>query len=249
MLETTDLSAGYGALPVVREVNFSVSAGEIVLVLGPNGAGKSTLMKTMAGFLRPKSGAISLDGGSLVGRTPEGIARRGLRLVLEGHRIFPELTIEDNLRLGQLSLPRRRRLSMKEVFARSFDVFPILGAKRNDMAQSLSGGQQQMLALVQAWTAQPKVLLCDEPSLGLAQSLVPEILAFLRDRADEGMAVVLVEQLIEHPLAVADRVVMLRQGGVLIDGPASDFTDREYVARLMVGEETPNSHAGARGSA
>lgn len=247
MLETVNLSAGYGTLPVVRNVDFSVSAGEIVLVLGPNGAGKSTLMKTLAGFLQPKGGSISLDGESLVGRNPESIARRGLRLVLEGHRVFPELTIEDNLRLGQLALPRSRRLPITDVFERSFEVFPILGKKRNDMAQSLSGGQQQMLALVQAWTAQPKVLLCDEPSLGLAQSLVPEILAFLRDRADEGMGVVLVEQLIEHPLAVADRVVMLRQGSVLIDGPAADFSDRDYVARLMIGEETPGVGAGVSG--
>ncbi|MEH3033698.1 MAG: ABC transporter ATP-binding protein [Aeromicrobium erythreum] len=241
MLESRQVAAGYGALPVVRDVDFSVAAGEIVLVLGPNGAGKSTLMKTLAGFVTPTSGSVELDGQSLVGRTPEAIARAGLRLVLEGHRIFPELSIEDNLRLGQLALPRGRRLPIQEVFERSFDVFPILGRKRLDMAQSLSGGQQQMLALVQAWTAQPKVLLCDEPSLGLAQSLVPEILAFLRDRADEGMGVVLVEQLIDHPLAVADRVVMLRQGSVLVEGPAADFADRDHVARLMIGEETPTA--------
>ncbi|AWB93244.1 ABC transporter ATP-binding protein [Aeromicrobium chenweiae] len=247
MLETVNLSAGYGTLPVVRDVDFTVSAGEIVLVLGPNGAGKSTLMKTLAGFLEPKAGSITLGGESLGGRNPESIARAGLRLVLEGHRVFPELTIEDNLRLGQLALPRSRRLPIGEVFDRSFDVFPILGKKRKDMAQSLSGGQQQMLALVQAWTAQPKILLCDEPSLGLAQSLVPEILSFLRDRADEGMGVVLVEQLIEHPLAVADRVVMLRQGSVLIDGPAADFADRDYVARLMTGEETPGVPSGVSG--
>jgi branched-chain amino acid transport system ATP-binding protein len=239
MLEATNVSAGYGSLPVVHGVDFSVAAGEIVLVLGPNGAGKSTLMKTLAGFLRPSAGPVVLDGVQLNAMTPERIAQHGLRLVLEGHRVFPEISVEDNLRLGQLALPRRRRLPIEQVFARSFEVFPILGAKRKDEAQSLSGGQQQMLALVQAWTAQPKVLLCDEPSLGLAQSLVPEILAFLRARADEGMGVVLVEQLIEHPLTVADRVVMLRQGTVLTSGPVSDFADRERVARLMIGEETP----------
>lgn len=237
MLTVNGLSSGYGSLPVIRDLDFSVEPGEIVLVLGPNGAGKSTFLKTLAGFLPPRSGSITLDDQSLVGRKPESIARSGVRLVLEGHRIFPELSIEDNIRLGQLALPRNRRLPIGEVLDRSFDVFPVLGQKRKDMAQSLSGGQQQMLSLVQAWTAQPKVLLCDEPSLGLAQALVPEILAFLKARASEGMGVVLVEQLIDHPLAVADRVVMLRQGSVLAEGPAAQFADREHVARLMLGEE------------
>jgi branched-chain amino acid transport system ATP-binding protein len=239
MLQVRGISSGYGSLPVLRDIDFTVDDGEIVLILGPNGAGKSTFLKTLSGFLTPQSGSITLDGKSLVGRKPEDIARSGVRLVLEGHRIFPELSIEDNLRLGQLALPRTKRIPIDRVFARSFEVFPILGAKRKDMAQSLSGGQQQMLALVQAWTAQPRVLLCDEPSLGLAQALVPSILAFLKARAEEGMGVVLVEQLIEHPLAVTDRVVMLRQGSVLTEGPAAQFTDRDHVARLMIGDDRP----------
>lgn len=245
MFQAKNVSSGYGSLPVIRNVDFTVDDGEIVLVLGPNGAGKSTFLKTLSGFLEPQSGSITLDGRALVGRKPEDIARAGVRLVLEGHRIFPELSIEDNLRLGQLALPRTKRLPIEKVYSRSFEVFPILGTKRKEMAQSLSGGQQQMLALVQAWTAQPKVLLCDEPSLGLAQALVPEILAFLKARADEGMGVVLVEQLIDHPLAVADRVVMLSQGSVLTQGPATQFADRDYVARLMIGEDRPGASMAA----
>lgn len=236
MLKVENVTAGYGAIPVIQGVDFEISPGEIVLLLGPNGAGKSTLLKTIGGFNNPQAGTISLEGEKLAGLKPEKIARRGVRLVLEGHRIFPELSVEDNIRLGQLALPRSRRLPLSEVYERSYEVFPILGTKRKDAAQSLSGGQQQMLALVQAWTAQPKFLLCDEPSLGLAQSLMPEIFAFLRARADEGMGVVLVEQLVEHPLAVADRVAIFKRGAIAVEGPASQFSDREELAKLLIGE-------------
>lgn len=236
MLKVENVTAGYGAIPVIQGVDFEISPGEIVLLLGPNGAGKSTLLKTIAGFNTPQAGSISLEGEKIVGLKPEKIARRGVRLILEGHRIFPELSVEDNIRLGQLALARARRLPLSEVYERSYDVFPILGTKRKDAAQSLSGGQQQMLALVQAWTAQPRFLLCDEPSLGLAQSLMPEIFAFLRARADEGMGVVLVEQLVEHPLAVADRVAIFKRGAISVEGPASQFSDRRELAKLLIGE-------------
>jgi len=236
MLKVENVTAGYGAIPVIQGINFEVAPGQISLVLGPNGAGKSTLLKTIAGFLAPQAGTISLDGQSFDGLKPQKIARRGVRIVLEGHRIFPELSVRDNIKLGQLALKRENRLSLEEVFERSFEVFPILGQKQREPAQSLSGGQQQMLALVQAWTAQPKYLLCDEPSLGLAQSLMPDIFAFLRARADEGMGIVLVEQLIEHPLAVADRVAILKRGGIAAEGPVSEFSDREELSKLLIGE-------------
>lgn len=235
MLSIKDLSSGYGKLPVVRNFTFAPRPGEITLVLGPNGAGKTTLLRSMCGFIQPQSGTISFNGESLVGLKPEAISKRGVRLVLEGHRIFPDLSVEDNLRLGQLVVAKDERRPAKEIFDRAFEVFPVLGEKRKLAASSLSGGQQQMLALVQAWTANPHVLMCDEPSLGLAQSLIPDILDFLRTLADEGMAVVLVEQLVKQPLAVADRVIFMRQGELLIDGPPQAFADPEYVSELMVG--------------
>ena len=237
MFKVENVTAGYGKIPVIQNVNFHVNPGEIVLVLGPNGAGKSTLLKTMAGFLTPQSGTITLDGNSLRGLKPEKIARKGARIVLEGHRIFPELSVEDNIKLGQLALKRDERLPLKEVLDRSYEVFPILGEKRTDQAQSLSGGQQQMLSLVQAWTAQPKFLLCDEPSLGLAQSLMPEIFSFLRARADEGMGIVLVEQLVERPLKVADRVVIFKRGTVTGEGHVSEFPDARQLAKMLIGDQ------------
>lgn len=236
MLTVDQLSSGYGNLPVIRDLNFVAKAGEITLVLGPNGAGKTTLLKTICGFIKHRSGSVRLDQINLGGLKPEQIARQGARLVLEGHRVFPELSVEDNIRLGQVALSRSERRPDQELFERAYEVFPILGEKRKLHASGLSGGQQQMLALVQAWSARPKVLLCDEPSLGLAQSLIPDILRFLRSLADEdGMAVVLVEQLVQQPLAVADRVVFLRQGTVLLDEGPEKFADPEYVSGLMTG--------------
>lgn len=236
MLNIENLHSGYGTLPVVRDFNFAPKPGEITLILGSNGAGKTTLLKTIAGFIKPTEGRIRFGEDELVGLKPEAVARKGVRLVLEGHRIFPELSVEDNLRLGQVAVPRRQRRSEAEMFERAFDVFPVLGEKRKLHASGLSGGQQQMLALVQAWTSNPKVLLCDEPSLGLAQSLIPDILRFLRNLADEdGMAVVLVEQLVRQPLEVADRVVFMRQGSILLEDGPERFSDIDYVSRLMVG--------------
>lgn len=236
MLHIENLHSGYGTLPVVRDFTFAPKAGEITLVLGPNGSGKTTLLKTIAGFIKPTQGVIRLADENLVGLKPEGVARKGIRLVLEGHRVFPELSVEDNLRLGQVGVPRDKRRPDAVILERAFDVFPVLGEKRKLPASGLSGGQQQMLALVQAWSANPKVLMCDEPSLGLSQSLIPDILRFLRTLAkEEGMAVVLVEQLVRQPLEVADRVVFMRQGSVLIEDGPEKFADIDYVSRLMTG--------------
>ena len=194
-------------------------------------------MRTIAGFIKPTAGTIEFDRRFLVGLRPDAVAKQGLRLVLEGHRIFPDLSVQDNIRLGQLAVPRSEQLTDADMFERAFEVFPVLGDKRSLPASGLSGGQQQMLALVQAWISNPKILMCDEPSLGLSQALIPDILTFLRARADEGMTVVLVEQLVKQPLAVADRVVFVRAGSVLLEGPPEQFADAEYVGRLLTGQE------------
>jgi len=235
MLLAEGISAGYGRMTVLRNVTLSVEPGEIVLVLGPNGAGKSTLMKALSGLLPLQGGALRVGDEDLTGLNAERLSRRGIRHVLEGHRVFPELTVQENLRLGQLALPRGQRLPDDEVIERASETFPFLGEKRRLLAQSLSGGQQQMLALAQAWAARPDFLLCDEPSLGLAQSLVPDILSFFRDRAREGMGVLLVEQLVDQPLSVADRVVVLRQGVIVAEGKTADFANRTALTELMLG--------------
>ncbi len=235
MLTVENLCAGYGKLPVVRDVSLAAEPGKITLLLGPNGAGKTTLLRSICGFNSVQSGSVSLGGRDITGRKPETIAKLGLRLVLEGHRVFPDLTVEDNIRLGQLALPAARRVGEQEMFRRAFGVFPVLDEKRRLHARQLSGGQQQMLALAQAWTAQPDVLMADEPSLGLAESLIPDILSFLRMLADEGTTVVLVEQMVKQAMLVADEVHFLRQGELIASGGPQAFSDPDYIGRLMVG--------------
>jgi branched-chain amino acid transport system ATP-binding protein len=222
LLEVRNLHAGYGIVPVIEDVSLTANPGEILLIGGENGAGKSTLMRAIAGFNRPTSGQVLLEGKPLQGLAPEVIARTGLRLVLDGHRVFPELSVYDNLRMGAAARPGDRAgfaAAVDEIYA----VFPILAEKRRAYARDLSGGQQQMLALGQAFVAQPKVLLCDEPSMGLAQALLPPILAFLRRWAETGTAVVIVEQHLKVTAPYADRAIIIERGKVKLECPADQL--------------------------
>lgn len=229
MLELRNLSSGYGKIPVVRDVSLKVDAGEIVLIAGENGAGKSTLMRTIGGFIRPERGDVMFDGRNIAGLSPEAIAQNGLRLVLDGHRVFPEISVRDNLRLGVV----RGRTSVSDQ-AHALEVivetFPILKEKLGNLARDLSGGQQQMLALGQAFMAAPKFLLCDEPSLGLARALLPQILEFLKNWAKQGVGIIMVEQHIEFALEFADRAVFFERGGIRFDAPADKFMSLVEVA-------------------
>jgi branched-chain amino acid transport system ATP-binding protein len=233
MLEICGLHAGYGRVPVLHDINLTVAPGEIVLILGPNGAGKSTLLRSICGFIRPTAGQVKLDGADVTGMFPEEIARRGMRLVLDGHRVFPELSVRDNIRLGGAF--RRRRGDFESMVAPALDMFPILRQKLHVPARDLSGGQQQMLALAQAFVAEPKVLLCDEPSLGIAQALIPPILDFLKQWAANGTAVVIVEQQIDSALAVADRAVVMERGEIRLTGTAKDLRQDERVRAIYLG--------------
>lgn len=234
MIELKQVSAGYDRMTVNRNIDLTINPGKILLVLGPNGAGKTTLMRALSGMIPVSQGDITLDGVPFGKRSTEQLARDGVRHVLEGHRVFPEISVEDNIRLGQAPVERDKRLKSDELLERAFEVFPILGEKRKLLARSLSGGQQQMLALVQAWSGQPRFLLCDEPSLGLAQALIPDILSFLKARAAEGMGVVLVEQLVDQPLAAADEVVMIKQGEIVFTSDQADMKDRDHLVNLML---------------
>jgi branched-chain amino acid transport system ATP-binding protein len=233
MLEIKKLHAGYGRVPVLRDVSLTVASGEIVLVLGANGAGKSTLLRTAAGFIKPYSGNVLLGGADVTGLPPETIVRRGLRLVLDGHRVFPELTVADNIRLGAAA--RGANGSFEAMTAPVFEVFPILKEKLRSQARDLSGGQQQMLALAQAFVAQPQVLLCDEPSLGLAQALIPPILGFLRKWAQQGTAILIVEQQIEIALSVADRALVMEGGEIRLSGTAAELKADRRVQEIYLG--------------
>ncbi len=224
MLNVQNLSAGYGSMPVLHDIALSVQPGEILLVAGENGAGKTTLLRTLAGFIRPGAGTVTLGDTDITGLAPEKIARAGLRLVLDGHRVFPDLTVLDNLRLG--ATLRFDRRSFEQGLDAIFAVFPVLRERLRSRARDLSGGHQQMRALGQAFVAQPLVLLCDEPSTGLAQMLVPPILGFLRAWAAQGTAIVVVEQHVRMALQFADRVVLLDRGRLTLSTAASEFSAR-----------------------
>ena len=221
MLEAKDLCSGYGSVPVLRNVSLSVDPGEIILIVGENGAGKTTLLRTLGGFIAPTSGSVRLGDEDITGVPPEFMPDRGLRLVLDGHRVFPELSVLDNLRLGVTR--RITKANFEQAAGEVFAMFPVLRQNLRVRARDLSGGQQQMLALGQAFVAQPKVLLCDEPSTGLAQALLPTILEFLRRWARLGTAIVIVEQHIRIALPVADRVLVMERGEITWNTPPAEF--------------------------
>jgi branched-chain amino acid transport system ATP-binding protein len=234
MLETRNLHSGYGRVPVLRGISLALQPGEILLVLGANGAGKSTLLRTIVGFIKPTAGSVHFDGADVSGRTPEELARLGLRLVLDGHRVFPNLTVADNIRLG--AAMHGGRPSFETLAGPAFEMFPILREKLHEPARDLSGGQQQMVALAQAFASRPKVLLCDEPSLGLAQALVPPILAFLQAWARSGTAVVIVEQQIGLAISIADKAIVIDRGEEKLSGRAADLRNDPRVQHIYMGD-------------
>ena len=225
MLEAKNISAGYGSVPVLRDVDVRVDKGEIVLIVGENGAGKSTLLRTLGGFIKPDKGTVMYNGEDVTGQSPEKLVRKGLRLVLDGHRVFPEISVWDNLRLGAAAKPADKA-GFDRAVENILTVFPILKEKLKAYARDLSGGQQQMLALGQAFVAQPQVLLCDEPSTGLAQALLPPILTFLKNWAASGTAIIIVEQHIDIALPVADRAMVIERGQVKLSCAASDLKEQ-----------------------
>ncbi|WP_342643657.1 ABC transporter ATP-binding protein [Rhodoligotrophos ferricapiens] len=233
MLEIRELRSGYGRVPVLHGVDLSLKPGEILLVLGANGAGKSTLLRTIAGFIKPTSGSVLFENSDIAGRPPEELARAGLRLVLDGHRVFPNISVADNIRLGAVMHGAKR--SFEELAGPAFEMFPILREKLHQPARELSGGQQQMVALAQAFAAKPKVLLCDEPSLGLAQALLPQILDFLREWARSGTGIIIVEQQIGVALHVADRAMVIERGEVKLSGTADELRTNPRVQDIYMG--------------
>jgi branched-chain amino acid transport system ATP-binding protein len=220
-LSITDVVAGYGGVLALRGVSLAVQPGTITAVLGANGAGKTTLLATISGFVRPREGRISMDGTDLTRRRPEEIARAGLAHVPEGQGVITELTVEENLRLGALWRPGRA--SRAEALTDTFRRFPLLAAARGRSAGTLSGGERQILVIARALMARPRVLLLDEPSLGLAPKMVAQIMALIRQLRDEaGLTVLLVEQNARSALAIANQGIVLNLGRVVA---ATDATE------------------------
>ncbi len=218
LLSLTGLTAGYGKIGVLQGVDLFVRPGEIVALLGPNGAGKTTLLSAISGLL-PWTGQGSFGGQDLAGISPREAARRGLVHVIEGHRVFTQLSVADNLLLAGYDLPARERASRVE---EALSYFPEIAAKRADKGGALSGGQQQMLAVAQGLVRRPRLLMLDEPSAGLSPVLVDRVLSVAGALRDAGTAILLVEQLIEKALGLADRVYAMAQGRIVLEAATSE---------------------------
>jgi branched-chain amino acid transport system ATP-binding protein len=233
MLEIEDLHVSYAHVQAVRGVSVSVLPGKITLVLGPNGAGKTTTLKAIAGIEPPVSGTVTLDGTDITGLPSHAIVRRGVALVPEGRRVFGPLTVAENLRLGGYTASKSQ---FDETLARVYDMFPILRERSEGAAGLLSGGEQQMLAFGRALMSQPKVMLLDEPSMGLAPVVVDTVLEKVRAMADGGIGILMVEQNAEAGLDVADEVVAVTRGEVVYSGAAKEARSHASVLRAFLGE-------------
>jgi branched-chain amino acid transport system ATP-binding protein len=230
MMEVEGLTAGYGAAPVLHEIDLQVPPGKIVAVLGANGAGKTTLLRTLSGLLPATAGRIVFDGLDLRGVRVEQMVRRGIAHVPEGRGVITELTVDENLRLG--GLWRKPRPALDEIY----DLFPPLAQRRDRPGHQLSGGERQMLAIGRALAAGPRLLLLDEPSLGLAPRVTGQIMTLLRDLRDRtGLAVLLVEQNVRSAMSVADEAVVLALGRVVARGPAADLRDDAELRHAYLG--------------
>jgi len=250
LLDVEEVWTAYGPIVVNRGVSIEVDEGEIVTIIGSNGAGKSTLLKTIAGLMRPKSGTIRLSDENVTGIYADGIARRGAVLVPEGRRIFPDLTVRDNLRLGGYS--RTDADGVESDIAAMESFFPILAEKRDAKGSTLSGGQQQMLAIARGLMAKPKILILDEPSLGLAPIVVHEVRSIILSVRDRfGAAVLLVEQNAALALAVADRGYIMQNGRIVAAGAIEELRSLDLVRETYLGNRQgrPRSPGGATRSA
>ena len=237
MLEVTGLSARYGAVAALRDVSLEVRAGELVALIGANGAGKSTLLRTIAGLVAPAAGRVALDGRDVTGQAPEAMIRAGVALVPERRRVFAPLTVLDNLELGGYALPRGRdfRSRLEAGVEEAYRLFPVLRGRRDQLAGTLSGGEQQMLAIGRALMTRPRLLLCDEPSLGLAPLVVAEIMRLLSSLREAGTTILLVEQNARMALRSADRAYVLEVGRVVLSGPAADLLEDDQLKAAYLG--------------
>jgi branched-chain amino acid transport system ATP-binding protein len=218
LLRISGLSAGYGKIGVLNGIDLTVGAGEIVALLGPNGAGKSTLLKAISGLL-PRTGTVTFGGVDMSGAGPREAVRAGLVHVVEGHRVFTQLSVHDNVMLAGYGMPRAE---LERRVEEALAFFPEIAEKRNDRAVTLSGGQQQMLAVAQGLVRHPRLLMLDEPSAGLSPVLVDRVLTAAGHLRDAGTAILLVEQLIEKALALADRVYALARGSIVLEARTSE---------------------------
>jgi branched-chain amino acid transport system ATP-binding protein len=238
VLKLDGVVAAYDDVICLHGVSLEVRRGEIVTLIGANGAGKSTTLKTISGLLAPRAGTIEFDGQTIAGRSPDAIVALGLVQVPEGRRVFPELTVEENLRVGAYLVDRRTKVrgTLSDVYAR----FPRLAERRKQFAGTLSGGEQQMLAFGRAMMAQPKLLMLDEPSLGLAPLMVDEVMRSIRVFRESGVTVFLVEQNANLALRLADRAYVMETGKITMTGSGAQLLADERVRASYLGAKAPS---------
>jgi branched-chain amino acid transport system ATP-binding protein len=241
LLSVRAMESGYGKIRVLQGIDFKIASGEVVALLGPNGAGKTTLLRALSGLLPVTAGQARFDGRDITNITPREAARAGLVHVIEGHRVFTQISVFDNLLLAGYDLPRGERAARVE---EALSYFPEIAEKRDERGGALSGGQQQMLTVAQGLVRRPRLLMLDEPSAGLSPVLVDRVLNVMGQLKKQGTAVLLVEQLLEKALAAADRVYALVQGKIVLEAPTGESDLPKRLERAYFGHE---SHATAIG--
>lgn len=235
MLTVNDINVYYGVIHALKGISFHVEEGEIVSLIGANGAGKTTTMQTISGLLRSKTGDITFLGESIIKTEPNKIVKMGLAQVPEGRRVFSSMTVQENLEMGAYSRPSKQSREIEQDLQSIFKRFPRLKERRRQQAGTLSGGEQQMLAIGRALMSRPKMLLLDEPSMGLSPILVQEIFDCIKEVNKSGTTILLVEQNAKMALSVANRAYVLETGKILLEGNASDLLNNEQVQRAYLG--------------
>ena len=233
MLEIGNVTAGYGQFTALWDVSLRVDAGEAVAVVGPNGAGKTTLLRVISGLIPTRAGIFGLDGTSLTGMAAHQIVAHGIAHVPEGRRLFPALTVADNLKMGAF-LPAARA-HHAESLERVYTLFPVLAERRAQRAGSMSGGEQQMLAIGRALMSRPKLILLDEPSMGLAPVIVLRLFDLIRRIREEGYTILVVEQNVRQVLKLVDRAYLLEVGRIRMEGRAAELAEQDFVRKAYMG--------------
>ena len=234
MLEVKDLEVYYGVIQAIKGVSFHVDQGEVIALIGANGAGKTTILHTVTGLLAPKKGSVYFEGKEITKMPAHKIVSLGMAHVPEGRRVFAELSVYENLKMGAYT--RKDRSEIEATLEKVYERFPRLKERRNQMAGTLSGGEQQMLAMGRALMSKPKILLMDEPSMGLSPIMVNEIFSIIQEVSDSGTTVLLVEQNAKKALAIADRGYVLETGKIVLEGKASDLLNDDSIKKAYLGE-------------
>jgi branched-chain amino acid transport system ATP-binding protein len=235
LLEVEDLKVAYGKIEAVKGISFTVEEGQVVTLIGTNGAGKTTTLRTLSGLLQPLTGRITFDGKSLNKTPAHKIVALGLAHSPEGRHIFPRMTIEDNLRLG--AFLRSDKEGIEKDIQRAYDLFPILGERRRQAAGTLSGGEQQMLAMGRALMSRPKLLMLDEPSMGLSPIMMQKIMATIQELKSQGTTILLIEQNAQAALSLADQGHVMEVGKIVLSGTGQDLLHDESVRKAYLGED------------